>query len=316
MTNPSCDISKLHEADNKNNGLITKIWGGSGWIFGHSVTFGYPLEPTAEQKASYKNFFTLFGDVLPCKYCRESYVKFITESDTKLTDAVMANRHTLTRWFYNIHEAVNKKLGVDYGVTYEDVVCKYESFRARCGPSNTQTIIQNTQAVKSVKHIQSSSKSVSSKSVSSKSVPPKIQGCIAPLDYKAYSYKKINQVDCPIFNLELSGPFILLAKIRGINPNLFKFYDLISAAGGNFSKIKKTNDWTNRNYYCRKQIVHMRESAIPSVEPTGKWKDTPTIDELKLLIHLSSNLNKRELCECIRKLMSNQKYLSKIRSVY
>ena len=284
-----CNISKIEIDDNnKNNGLITKIWGGSGWIFGHSVTFGYPLEPSSEQKSTYKNFFILFGDVLPCKYCRESYKKFISDGDTKLTNDVMFNRGTLTKWFYDIHEAVNKKLGVDYGVTYDDVICKYESFRAKCGP----TVLDK-----------------------SKSVRP-VQGCIAPLDYKAYSYKKINQIDCPIFDLELSKPFITLAKIRHINNDLFKFHNLITKANGNFSKIKKTDDWTNRNYYCRKQIVHMRESAIPSIELDGEWKDTPTIDELKLLINLSSNLNKRELCDCIQKLMSNQKYLSKIKSVY
>lgn len=273
----SCDT------DNKNNGLITKIWGGSGWIFGHSVTFGYPLEPTTEQKATYKQFFILFGKVLPCKYCRESYDKFISESDTKLTTDTMENRHTLTKWFYLIHEAVNKKLGIDYGITYDDVVCKYESFRAKCGPSTPNT---------------------------------PIQGCVAPLDYKAFSYKKLYQIDCPIFSLELSGPFILLAKIRKLDSHLFKFYDLISNVKGDFSSIKKSNDWENRNYYCQKQIIHMRESAIPSLEPYGIWKNTPTIDELKLLIHLSSNLNKRELSNCIRKLMTNQKYLSKITSVY
>jgi len=281
----NCDISKLNTADNKNNGLITKIWGGSGWIFGHSVTFGYPLEPTTEQKNSYKEFFILFGKVLPCKYCRESYEKFISEGETKLTDTVLTNRHTLTKWFYDIHETVNKKLGVDYGVTFDDVVCKYESFRARCGPVNPLD-------------------------------KEPVQGCVAPLDYKAFSYKKLYQVDCPIFSLELAGPFILLAKIRGIDPDLFKFHNLISNVQGDYALIKKSTDWIDRNYYCRKQIMHMRESAIPSVEPNGIWRDTPTIDELKLLIHLSSNLNKKELSSCIRKLMSNQKYLSEIKSVY
>jgi hypothetical protein len=270
--------------DNKNNGLITKIWGGAGWLFGHSVTFGYPLEPTEEQKQFFKQYFILLGKVLPCKYCRESYAKFISEGDTELTDAVMTNRHTLTKWFYDIHEAVNKKLGMDYGVTYDDVVLKYESFRAQCGHTvNTK-------------------------------VP--VQGCVAPLDYKAFSYKKLYQIDCPVFSLELSGPFVRLAKIRGVDSSLFNFYDLISHSQCDFSAIKKTVDWTNRNYYCRKQIIYMRESAIPSIEQTGRWKDTPTIDELKLLLHLSSNLNKRELSGCIRKLMSNQKYLSKITSIY
>ena len=40
---------------NINNGLITKIWGPGAWEFLHSVTFGYPVSPTDEQKQYYKD---------------------------------------------------------------------------------------------------------------------------------------------------------------------------------------------------------------------------------------------------------------------
>jgi hypothetical protein len=43
--------------NNSNNGLITKIWGESAWIFGHSITFGYPINPSIEQRNNYKNYF-------------------------------------------------------------------------------------------------------------------------------------------------------------------------------------------------------------------------------------------------------------------
>ena len=36
--------------DNKNNGLITKIWGQAMWESLHCIAFGYPIEPTDEQK--------------------------------------------------------------------------------------------------------------------------------------------------------------------------------------------------------------------------------------------------------------------------
>ena len=35
---------------NANNGLITKIWGPPAWEFLHSITFGFPISPTPEQK--------------------------------------------------------------------------------------------------------------------------------------------------------------------------------------------------------------------------------------------------------------------------
>ena len=247
----------IDHSDYKNNGLITKIWGGPGWIFNHSVTFGYPLEPTEEQKIKYKNYFISLGDVLPCRYCRESYKKFITNGDTALTDEVLKNRETLTKWFYRVHEAVNAKLEINYGVTYDDLVEKYESFRAKCGKPNKTD-----------------------------------KGCIAPLDYKAFSFKKLYNIDAPYVSIEIVKPFVNIARIRGLNNVYFVFLELVDKLNGDLSKLKKQECWQDRNKYCQYQIRYMRENAIDSVENEGIWEGTPTIDELKLLMFLSSNLNK------------------------
>jgi len=53
----------------------------------------------------------------------------------------------------------------------------------------------------------------------------------------------------------------------------------------------------------------MRENAIPSIELNGIWSGTPTIDELKLLIFMSSNLNKTELSDATEKLLTNKKFV-------
>lgn len=180
----------MSDKSNKNNGMMTKIWGPHGWIFLHTVTFGYPLEPTDEQKIKYKNFFESVGDILPCKYCRESYKEFITNK-TPLTDNVMQNRDTLTKWFYNIHENVNHKLGIDYGVTYEDVVARYESYRAICGTNKHKT-------------------------------------CDAPVSQKSKSYKIAAIKDCPIIPLELAKKFIPYAKERGMIESEFCIIEMCS----------------------------------------------------------------------------------------
>lgn len=263
----SCDVD---HSDHKNNGLITKIWGGAGWTFNHSVTFGYPLEPTEEQKSKYKNYFFSLGDVLPCRYCRESYQKFITTGDTALTDDSLKNRETLTKWFYRVHEAVNAKLEINYGVTYDDLVDKYESFRARCGKSTKTT-----------------------------------KGCVAPLDYKAFSFKKLYHTIAPIVPLKIVKPFIKLAKSRGLNDEYFCFIDLTNELNGDFTTLKKQKCWNNRNKICQKRIKYMRKNGILSIEENGIWKGTPTLDELKLLMFLSSNLNNTELIEatkCLNKI--------------
>lgn len=268
---------KIDHNDYKNNGLITKIWGGPGWIFNHSVTFGFPLEPTPEQKEIYKNYFTLLGDVLPCKYCRDSYKKFITEGNTILNDDVLQNRHTLTKWFYDLHEKVNDKLEMDYATSYQEVVDKYESFRAKCGIPN-----------------------------------PKERGCLTPLDYKAFSFKSLYYIEAPIIQLDTIMPLVEIARIRGLGKMYFEFIELAKLLNGDFVKLKKQKCWYYRNKFCQNQIKYMRINAIPSLEQNDFWKDTPTMDELKLIMFLSSNLNKSEINQILT-LIQSKPFLDKLK---
>ena len=122
------------------NDLIAQSWGPHVWESLHNITFGYPLQPTNVQKNSYKNFFSSVAEVLPCHYCRDEYKHLITYGSTKLTEDTMNDRQTVTRWLYDVHEAVNKKLKVNSNITYEDVVKKYESYRAICTPEKECTI--------------------------------------------------------------------------------------------------------------------------------------------------------------------------------
>ncbi|QTF49520.1 thiol oxidoreductase E10R [Acanthamoeba polyphaga mimivirus] len=255
---------KMDHSNYQHNGLITKIWGTAGWTFNHAVTFGYPLNPTSDDKRRYKNYFISLGDVLPCRLCRESYKKFITTGKTALTNEVLRNRHTLTKWFYDVHNAVNNKLEVDYGLSYEDVVNKYESFRAKCG----------------------------------KPVPT-VKGCVTPLDHKAFSFKKLYYMDAPIISLDKVEKFVRIARMRGISDKYFCFLELATVLNGDFNELKKQSSWEYRNKYCQKKIRYMRENAIPSIEEQGYWKGTPTIDELKLLLFLCSNLNRTEVNDAI-----------------
>jgi hypothetical protein len=273
-TGHTCNIDPHSQA---NNGLITKIWGGPTWITNHSITFGYPVEPDLVKKQQYKNYFMALGDVLPCKYCRDSYQKFITSGDTMLTDQDLESRETLTKWLYRVHEAVNHKLGVDYCVTYEEIVERYESFRARCGLTDAAN-----------------------------------QGCVTPLDYKAFSYKKLYQKDCPVIPYDLIHPFIKLAIIRKLDPAEFNFMEFASKFGGDISKMKTHQEWSDRNKKCQEIIQSMRENAQPSIESDGEWKGTPTIPELKLILRMSSNLNKTELRDAVCKLMYNQIYFQSL----
>ena len=119
------------EKPGDDSGMQTRVWGPAGWLFLHSVAQNYPWKPTDEQKKNYLNFFTVIGKVLPCRYCRESYVEYIKN----LNISTMESRLTLTKWLYDIHNKVNDKLDVSSKPCFDEVWQKYESFRSKCTKS-------------------------------------------------------------------------------------------------------------------------------------------------------------------------------------
>ena len=125
-------MSKFKEKPGDDTGMQTRVWGPAGWLFLHSIAQNYPWKPSKEQKQNYLVFFKMTGNVLPCRYCRESYQQFILESDTKLTIDKLKNRFSLVKWLYDIHNKVNKKLGINCKDSLKQVWDKYESFRSKC----------------------------------------------------------------------------------------------------------------------------------------------------------------------------------------
>ena len=121
------------------SGLCTSTWGSPGWFFMHSVAAGYPVDPdeydatngnpVGHTRRAYTVFFTSLGSVLPCRLCRDSYKKFISEIPI---DRYIQSRSSLFEWVFKIHNKVNEKLGVEQEKDLQKIVHKYESFRARC----------------------------------------------------------------------------------------------------------------------------------------------------------------------------------------
>lgn len=217
--------------ENANNGLITKTWGSAGWTFGHCVAEGYPIHPSPEKKVEYRRYFESLGYVLPCCYCRDSYSIFITTGDTKLTDADLVSRDTLTAWFYRMHQAVNKKLEIDYGVTLEEVRQRYGSFRAKCSKDNA------------------------------------IKGCVSPLDHKAFSFRNLYELDPPLITPESAQRFVPLAHERGVPEDCLSFFEM--AKNRSITELKPTEAWSIRRRLCRKIIKKMRINGVSSTDDQG-----------------------------------------------
>ena len=115
---------------NAGDGFVTSIWGPALWHSLHTISFNYPVNPTAKDKQNYRNFMLSLTDILPCRYCRENLAK--NYKIFPLTAGSMKNRDTFSRYVYKLHERINKNLGKTSGLSYCDVRERYEHFRARC----------------------------------------------------------------------------------------------------------------------------------------------------------------------------------------
>jgi hypothetical protein len=112
------------------DGMMTSVWGPPMWHVLHTISFNYPIKPTAEQKKHYFNFYNGLVFILPCKYCRDNLTNnFI---NLPLTMDVFKNRNSLSRYIYQLHENINTMLNKKSGLSYEDVRDRYEYFRSRC----------------------------------------------------------------------------------------------------------------------------------------------------------------------------------------
>ena len=93
--------------------MNTKAWGPAGWMFSHTITFNYPdqIDFTNDEQTKLANdiklMFRDYRNTLPCKYCRESFAKFLKQLPI---EPFLGSRKALTFWFYSIHNKVNQKL--------------------------------------------------------------------------------------------------------------------------------------------------------------------------------------------------------------
>ena len=245
--------------NNNLNGLDTKIWGPYAWKTFHYATYGYPENPSEDDKKNAEQYFKNFGFGLPCESCRKSYNEFITSDETIFNDNTVTNRKTLTEWGFKLHERVNKKLNVTYYVTLDDIDNHYESSRVKC--------------------------------------LPELEECIADPINKIKSYKIAEYNEYGIIDKNIADKFKEYAKKRNIEFNTDFWF--------NESKNIHSDAWIKRNEECHNINHHMKCNMIPSIEIEGEYKGYPTINELKLLMRLCSNLSLNHLNNIIS---SKKKY--------
>jgi hypothetical protein len=173
------------------DGFLTTVWGPPMWHYLHTMSFNYPVHPTAADKRNYRAFMLGLQHVLPCKHCRTNLKT--NYKNHPLRACHLANRDAFSRFVYELHEIVNKLLGKTSGLSYCDVRERYEHFRARCTDDPNPRMLQ-----------------IDSKN---KTIKKKEKGCTEPL-YGKYSkcVLKIVPQDAPTETLSIDQQCI---KRRG-----------------------------------------------------------------------------------------------------
>jgi hypothetical protein len=85
--------------------MDTTFWGPPAWILLHTIAYNYV--PTELNKETYRLFFENLQNILPCIYCRASYIEYISYEPIKLH---LDSSKDLSLWLYKIHNLVNDKL--------------------------------------------------------------------------------------------------------------------------------------------------------------------------------------------------------------
>lgn len=101
--------------------MDNKIWGPYFWFTLHTVSLGYPNNPTYINKRNYNDFFLSLQNVLPCKLCQQHYREHLYQYPIA---SHLDNKDALVKWCFNLHNKVNISLNKPE-FTYEEFIEKY-----------------------------------------------------------------------------------------------------------------------------------------------------------------------------------------------
>ena len=110
-----------------NNGFQTKVWGPCLWTFLHTISFNYPVSPTAQDRDHYYQFITSLCHVLPCRICRHNLSKSLRRFSK---DRDLASRESFSHYIYNLHRQITRETKGSFNVPYKQICQNYSLFRA------------------------------------------------------------------------------------------------------------------------------------------------------------------------------------------
>lgn len=118
-----------------------RIWGTDQWKAMHRFSLAYPKRnPTTKHRRAARQYFESLQYLLPCVGCRAHYAKHFRDT---FRSSTTDNRMALARWVYDLHEAVNKRLGKPAGVVrFEDLPALYNTFPSRYVAADGKALLE------------------------------------------------------------------------------------------------------------------------------------------------------------------------------
>ena len=126
------------------DGFVTSTWGPALWHVLHTISFNYPVAPSAEDKQNYRAFLEGLRHVLPCGKCRANLT--VNLKELPLEDKHLENRDAFSRYLYALHNKVNRMLSKPNYMTYPDIRERYEHFRSRCTANEAKRVLGDATA--------------------------------------------------------------------------------------------------------------------------------------------------------------------------
>lgn len=107
--------------------MQTAKWGHPTWYWFHRLPLCAESKLENSDQLLWIEFTTLCKDILPCKYCRESYAGFIEEDSLKahFSDPQFQGDYRLAfaHWLFVLHNKVNRKLERTIETDFYNLCC-------------------------------------------------------------------------------------------------------------------------------------------------------------------------------------------------
>ena len=97
---------RAHETRFPQRPLFRSEFGSITWSLFHRLCAYYPTAPSQKEKEMAQKMFVGFAEFFPCQECKGDLLEEVKKNKIKVD-----NNRTLSKWFCEIHNATNKKIG-------------------------------------------------------------------------------------------------------------------------------------------------------------------------------------------------------------